>query len=420
AETVEDFFNLISGANVGLAGDINAAGNGIDVRSVLSGADFTIGENGGTTATQLGIRTYTAETQLADFNRGIGVATTSDLETLDTAKLDSLAIVARNGLAVTVDLVGSNTLQDVVDRINSDAENNTLGTAVLARLSTNGNSIELVDSSTPTTGNLVVQNPLGTQAAEYLGFVPSGATQTSTNTTDVNGNYTIGGANLLGNDMSIVARDGTELWIDLAGATTVQDVLNRINTAAGNNSGTTAVLARLVGTGNGIELVDSSTVTTGNLIVRTVEGSQAAQYLGFVPDDQTQVSSSTLSGTDFTLTSEDRHTYEVDSVYNSLIRLRKALQDGDAVAIGEAVERIDVDLNRAVVASGEIGSRLQTLDVVETRLEDENVQLQLALSNEIDVDLFEAISNLTARQYALQASLQTAASILNMSILDFI
>ncbi|MEX2093637.1 MAG: hypothetical protein WD971_13210, partial [Pirellulales bacterium] len=54
AETVEDFFNLISGANVGLAGDINAAGDGIDVRSVLSGADFTIGENGGTTATQLG------------------------------------------------------------------------------------------------------------------------------------------------------------------------------------------------------------------------------------------------------------------------------------------------------------------------------------------------------------------------------
>ena len=217
-----------------------------------------------------------------------------------------------------------------------------------------------------------------------------------------------------------MARDGTQLWIDLAGATTVQDVLDRINTAAGNNSGTTAVLARLVATGNGIELVDSSTVTTGNLIVRTVEGSRAAQYLGLVPDGQTQVSSNTGSGGSYSLTSEDRHTFEVDSVYNSLIRLRKALQDGDSVAIGEAIERIDVDLNRVISAVGEIGTRLQTLDVVETRLEDENVQLQSALSEEIDVDLVEAISNLTARQFALQASLQTAASIFNLSILDYI
>ena len=33
------------------------------------------------------------------------------------------------------------------------------------------------------------------------------------------------------------------------------------------------------------------------------------------------------------------------------------------MAIGEAVERIDVDLNRVNFARGEIGSRLQTLDV---------------------------------------------------------
>ena len=43
---------------VGLSAEINATSNGINVRSLLSGADFTIGENGGTTATQLGIRTY--------------------------------------------------------------------------------------------------------------------------------------------------------------------------------------------------------------------------------------------------------------------------------------------------------------------------------------------------------------------------
>ena len=39
------------------------------------------------------------------------------------------------------------------------------------------------------------------------------------------------------------------------------------------------------------------------------------------------------------------------------------------------------------------------------------MQLKSALSDDIDVDLVEAISNMTARQYALQASLQTSASI---------
>ena len=38
-------------------------------------------------------------------------------------------------------------------------------------------------------------------------------------------------------------------------------------------------------------------------------------------------------------------------------------------------------------ARAEIGGRLQNLDVIKTRLEDENVQLRTALSQDIDVDL---------------------------------
>ena len=69
---------LINGADLGLVAEINAARDGINVRSRLSGADLTIGENGGTLATQLGIRTYTAESKLTDFNRGVGVPTATD------------------------------------------------------------------------------------------------------------------------------------------------------------------------------------------------------------------------------------------------------------------------------------------------------------------------------------------------------
>jgi flagellin-like hook-associated protein FlgL len=304
AETVEDLLNLIKGSGLGLSAELNSTGDGITVRSRLSGADFTIGENGGTTATQLGIRTYTGGTALADFNRGIGVPT------------------------------------------NIDATHD---------------------------------------------------------------------------DLVITARDGTQLSINLSSATTVSDVIGLINSNAANNTGTTKVVAQLAATGNGIELVDQSTATTGAFSVQTVEGSKAAEFLGFVPSGQSQVNTNTPdSGGNFVIQSADRHTLETDSVFNTLLRLKTALQNNDTEEIGRSLERIDTDISRVTFARSEIGSRLQSLDTIGDKLKDEDVQLKSALSNDTDVDLVQAISNMTARQYAFQASLQTAASIMKLSLLDFI
>lgn len=421
AETVEDLLNLINGAGLGVVAEINASRSGINVRSRLSGAGLSIGENGGTLAAQLGIRNLTVESELGDFNGGVGVPTTDTLETIDSAKLDSLRIVARDGTVLDATFTGATTLQSVVQAINTATGNNTGTTAVLARLTADGNGIELVDSSTSATGNLIVQNVPGTTAAEYLGFVPAGATQQSSNTIEGAGSYLMTGGKVLGTDLRITARDGNELLIDLAGAQTVQDVIDRINTNAANNVGSTKVVAQIARTGNGIELVDQSTVTTGDLIVSDVQGSQAAQYLGFVAAGQTQNASHATDGSgDYVLQSADRNTIEPDSVFDTLIRLKEALSRADAEEVGRSIERLDTDISRVTFARSEIGSRLQSLEVIGTKLEDENVQLKSALSDDMDVDLVEAISNMTARQYSLQASLQTSAALLQLSLLDFI
>ena len=169
AETVEDLFNLITGADVGLSASINAEGNGINVRSVLSGADFTIGENGGTTATQLGIRTYTGATQLADFNRGVGV---------DNVRRDAGARPhavgqlehrrpRRHGAGRQS---GRRRLAAGRRRSHQHGRGKPRGhNRPSPRASINSaNGIVLADSSTPITGGLIVQNPVGTTAAEYL------------------------------------------------------------------------------------------------------------------------------------------------------------------------------------------------------------------------------------------------------------
>jgi flagellar hook-associated protein 3 FlgL len=222
-------------------------------------------------------------------------------------------------------------------------------------------------------------------------------------------------------DLLITARDGTRLAINLSSATTVQDVIDLINNNVANNVGTTRVVAQLGATGNGIELVDQSTLTTGDLIVQAVEGSQAAEFLGFVPSGQTQVSTNTpdVNG-DYVLQSEDRNTIESDSVFNTLIRLKHALEDNDTEEIGRSIARLDTDASRVSFARAEIGTRLQSLEVIGTKLQDENVQLKSALSDDIDVDIVQAISDMTARQIALQASLQTASSLLQLTLLDFI
>ena len=72
-KTVQDLLNSINDSGAGLDAEINSAKTGIDVTSRVSGADFSIGENGGTTATQLGLRTFTAATRLTQLNHGAGV-----------------------------------------------------------------------------------------------------------------------------------------------------------------------------------------------------------------------------------------------------------------------------------------------------------------------------------------------------------
>ncbi|MEX2172038.1 MAG: flagellar hook-associated protein FlgL [Pirellulales bacterium] len=289
--TVEDLLNLLNRQESGLLAEINSAGNGINVRSRRSGAELSIGENGGTTATQLGIRTFTDMTRLDEFNDGVGVTTEE-------------------------------------------------------------------------------------------GF-----------------------------DIEIVARDGTVLEIDLSTATTVGEVINLINSDDQNGG---KVLARLAAVGSGFELVDSSG-GSADLIIRKVGESRAIEWLGFTSDGASQASSSTG-----TLQSEDRRPIEVEGVFHTLIELRDALLADDVLAIGRATSRLDDDLTRANFARSDLGARLQSLDSLQVRLEDEEVELRRVLSQDLDVDLVEAISNFTARQYALQASLQTTAQVLQLSLLNYL
>jgi flagellar hook-associated protein 3 FlgL len=141
--TLEDLFNQIRLSGLDVAVGINAQGTALEFSSRVSGADFTVGENNGNNATLLGIRTLTADTRLADLNRGVGVP---------VDQLTPLTIIRRDGTTIDVDLAGTNTIQDVLNAINAVDPG-----VLVASLNAVGNGITLLDNDGVSTGPLVVE-----------------------------------------------------------------------------------------------------------------------------------------------------------------------------------------------------------------------------------------------------------------------
>ena len=398
AENVNDLLNILNGSEAGLQAEINAAGTGINIRSRLSGQDFQIGENGGQTATQLGVRTYTDATKLSDLNYGVGVPVGKGFQ-LPTVTGTDFTITTSDGTNVDVNLNGAASLADVVSIINAA----TIATNVTAQLAAPGNIVELVEIPAPGPDQMTVTQAAGSLAGQYLGLVPNGET---VGTAVAN---TLTGDDSQYVDFKITTASGAEFGVDLSGATAVGDVLDAINAITG-----AAVTARLATVGNGIELVDN-TVGGEQLTVSESPENNAAEFLGLIPAGSDSASSSTS-----TFTGTDRNFLETDSVFTTLIRLRDAVSANDTAAISRAAAKLDDDLNRVTFARSEVGGRQQGLQISQRSLQDEDVQLRSALSDEIDVDLVEAISNLTARQVSLEASLRATANLLQLSLLDFI
>jgi flagellar hook-associated protein 3 FlgL len=405
AETVEDLVNILNRPEYGLLAKVNDAGDGIDVRSRRSGADFTIGENGGTLAADLGIRTFVGSTRLEDFNRGKGVVTDDAHHlTLDhddgsgnvttyRINLSNDAFGDFSGLAAlptgSLDLTGS--FQGASgNKLRILFAEDTGATTHSAALSGNDLTVTigrsgLVDGETVDL-DAVFQGLAGADFTGSIHYTPG----------DLHGAYTVGTDN---GAAVAFSGGGPPLTVDRVNA--------RIGAATGG-----AVTAGIATVGNGIDLsIDNS-------------GGQTLRAHGIVAERLGFLDGSSAPGEAFdsggTLSSSDRNTQEVQSAFNSLLRLREALQKNDTIAIGDAFESLEEDLNRATFARSEAGARVRSLETLKLRLEDEEVQLRATLSEAIDADLAEVISDFTARQFALQASLQTTASLLQMSVLNFI
>ena len=413
AETLEDVLNILNGAGAGVLAEINADQNGISLRSRISGADFAVGENGGTTATQLGLRTFTSDVALEDFNHGAGVNTCE-------GEVD-FTIQRADGVQLDINLDGAETVQDVLDLINLHPDN--ADGALSARLATVGNGIRLVDQSSGS-GQLTVARTFKSTAAIDLGLIPAsggdGESQIRNAIADVD--LTIGGAGA-NNGLSFAARNpgsygnATIVFADNAdqAATFDYDAANRTITfgmttdPSGGEPVTTA--ADIITMLEADPVADAAFSVTLNLA-----DDPSNDGSGIVPP----MTAAITGGSPEILTGTDANPQETEGVFTALLRLRTSLDEGDVLATQHAIDLMDTAMENLNFAHAELGARERALDIMQTRLEDEEVELRDVMSKEYDVDIAEVASRLTAQQISYEASLQVMAKILQMSLLDYL
>jgi flagellin-like hook-associated protein FlgL len=392
AASVGDVVNLINQAAVG---GITASitGQGLTITGA-PGDNVTIT---GATAQELGISTPAAGAgagaPVVGSSLNPKVTLLSPLSSLnDGAGIDNSGLTITNvQFSKTITWSPAGTVQDMLNAING------AGLGVVAQINSAGTGINVLNASQGT--SLSIGENGGITAAD-LGLQTMSLSTPLSQLNKAQGLKTAGGATP---DFQITAQDGSTFQISVSAAHTVQDVINEINAAAGGK-----VTASLAATGSGIVLTDSSG-GAGTLSVSELSDSSAAGDLGL----NVAASGNTLTGSDVGAPASA-------GVFGNLQALMSALQSGNQKDMTAAGQAIQTDINRVIESQGQTGAAQKELTNRQTDLSQQNTATQSLLSQLQDVDMAKAISQFQTLQTGLEASLETAANTMQISLLNFI
>ncbi len=183
----------------------------------------------------------------------------------------------------------------------------------------------------------------------------------------------------------------------------MQDVITKINAVDPGN-----LVASLNQQGNGISLTDNS--GTGPLSVDSGALGTALGMAGTEPGSNPAVA----------LVGKDVNPQTTGGILDILVRLQNALQNGDDATLTRLGGEITNESNRLSSIRGVVGSRLQTLQNIDSSIQSQNLQTQQSLSNAKDTDMATVLSELVAQQTAFEATLRIAAQTMQMSLANYL
>jgi flagellin-like hook-associated protein FlgL len=152
----------------------------------------------------------------------------------------------------------------------------------------------------------------------------------------------------------------------------------------------------------------------GNVIGLTYTGSE--KNAEFFVGNNSKISSF--------LDANNGNTKELADVVNSLIELREGLSINDLTDMAQTVQAVEQNLidqeNSVVDKMGELSSSLIRMNTVRAHDEDYHLEINQRLAKDLDIDLSEAIMQLTRVSTAYQAAMQVGAQLLNTSLLNYL
>lgn len=109
-----------------------------------------------------------------------------------------------------------------------------------------------------------------------------------------------------------------------------------------------------------------------------------------------------------------------NSVFDTLIDLKQALQGNDVAGIGQAMDALDSHMNSIRSLISGTGAKTLRLDTKEKILQDLNLSYSDRKSSIEEADITEAIMQLKSTELAYQAALTSSSKVMSTSLVDYL
>jgi flagellar hook-associated protein 3 FlgL len=107
-------------------------------------------------------------------------------------------------------------------------------------------------------------------------------------------------------------------------------------------------------------------------------------------------------------------------IFQTLQDLSDALQTNDTAGISTALDRLDVHQDNISALRGEGAAKINRLELTQSRFQAQSIAMGDQRSKIEDVDMAEAITNLTMRESVYKAALATGARVIQPTLVDFL
>ncbi|MBP1971170.1 flagellar hook-associated protein 3 FlgL [Virgibacillus natechei] len=109
-----------------------------------------------------------------------------------------------------------------------------------------------------------------------------------------------------------------------------------------------------------------------------------------------------------------------DKLFGDIDGFIDALDNNEQPTIEQSIESMDDNINNTINARADLGARMNRLELIENRLNDQEIVATQTMSENEDVDYAKAITELITQESLHRAALSAGARIVQPTLMDFL